>query len=297
MGEVDSQETIVRLQSVSRVFRSLFTRRRLWAVRELSLEIGRGEIFGLLGPNGSGKTTTLQMILGLLSPSAGRIAVFGNPSGDSSVRRRIGYLPEEFEATGFLSGEETLIFYGSFFNLKRSEIRRRAEELLHTLDLWEDRHRKVREYSKGMRRRIGLAQSLLHDPELIILDEPTSGLDPMGIRKVKSILLDLRARGRTILVSSHILPEMQDICDGVVILDRGSCLVSGRLRDLLARPDRHLIEVRGTLPPREEISSLLSPKNLTVEAIRPSVTTLEDLFLRVVEKREQPESPGTHGHC
>jgi ABC-2 type transport system ATP-binding protein len=284
-GGVESP--VISIQNVSRVFRSLFAHRRVQAVQALSLEIRRGEIFGLLGPNGSGKTTTLQMVLGLLSPTEGRISVFGRPPGDSSIRRRIGYLPEEFEATGFLSGEETLLFYGSFFGLARAEVRRRADDLLSALDLQDDRRRRVREYSKGMRRRIGLAQSLLHQPDLLILDEPTNGLDPVGIRKVKTILQDLRARGCTIVISSHILPEMQDICDRLAIMDRGRCLVTGRLGDLLERPGRHLIDVSGSLPAPEELGALLSTKELDLKEIRPSLETLEDLFLRVVKRGEE----------
>ncbi len=255
----------------------------MWAVRGLSLEILPGEVFGLLGPNGSGKTTTLEMLLGLLSPTEGKIEVFGRRPRDRESRRQIGYLPEEFEAGSFLSGEETLRYYGGFHGLGGGEVRRRSEELLRALGLWEDRRRKVRDYSKGMRRRIGLAQSLLHDPRLIVLDEPTNGLDPLGIRTVKSILLERKARGRSIVVSSHILPEMEELCDRVAIMDRGRSLVKGRLGDLLARPGRHRLEVEGPLPPREELSEKLAGMRLTLEDVRSSTSKLEDLFIRVVE--------------
>jgi ABC-2 type transport system ATP-binding protein len=280
-------EPVLVLENVTRVYRRFFPRREVRAVDGLDLEIRRGEIFGLLGPNGSGKTTTILMVLGLLRPTGGRIEVFGCRPGDRATRRRIGYLPEEFEAHGFLTGEETLLYYGSFFGLPRAEVRRRAEDLLGSLELWDDRRRRVREYSKGMRRRIGLAQSLLHEPDLVVLDEPTNGLDPIGILRVKSMLRDLRDRGRTVLVSSHILPEMEDICDRVAILDRGRILAEGALGDLLARPDRHLIAVRGPTPDPAEIAALLGPKGLRVESVRGDRATLEEVFLKVVEGRQE----------
>ncbi|MGH9361172.1 MAG: ABC transporter ATP-binding protein, partial [Thermoanaerobaculia bacterium] len=176
---------MVVLERVTKVYRGLLWRRRqVRAVEGLSLEVESGEIFGLLGPNGSGKTTTIQILLGLLAPTSGTVRVFGGAPGERSARRRTGYLPEEFSGYEFLSGEENLRFYGGFYGIGRAEVRRRAEELLRLLDLWDDRRRRLRDYSKGMRRRIGLAQCLLHEPELIVLDEPTNGLDPLGIRKV-----------------------------------------------------------------------------------------------------------------
>ena len=285
-------EPIARLTSVSRVFRSLFGRRRVWAVRGLTLEVRPGEIFGLLGPNGSGKTTTLQMLLGLLTPTEGTIEVFGRRPRDRGCRRRIGYLPEEFEGGPFLTGEETLRFYGGFHGLGRTEVRRRAEQLLRGLGLWDHRLRRVRDYSKGMRRRIGLAQSLLHDPELLVLDEPTNGLDPLGIQTVKSLLLARKEAGRSVVVSSHILAEMEDICDRVAILDQGRTLVMGPLGDLLTVPGRHRLEVEGRLPPREQISAALQGLSLRLEDVAPSRARLEDLFLRVVAEGEsrKPES-------
>ena len=280
---------MIALQGVSKVYRGFWGRKKVQAVSGLSLEIGAGQIFGLLGPNGSGKTTTIQMLLGLLRPSSGTISVLGSPPGHLGTRRRIGYLPEEFDGGGFLSAEESLLFHGGFFGLGKTELRRRAEALLRDLDLWDDRKRRLREYSKGMRRRIGLAQSLLHEPDLVILDEPTNGLDPLGIRKVKSLLLGLRDRGRTVLVSSHILPEMEDICDRVMILEKGRSLVTGRLEDLLRRAGRSLIEVGGDVPPDpEELGALLSTKGMRLEGVRADRDTLEELFLRVVEGLKDP---------
>src|ERR1041385_8843900 len=229
-------DRIVVFERVSRVFRGLLGRRRVLAVEDLTLEVGRGEVFGLLGPNGSGKTTTIAMLLGLLPPSSGRVSVFGGPPTARSARKRIGYLPEEFDGGGYLTGEEALHYYGGFYGLPRAEVRRSASERLERLGLAADRRRPIREYSKGMRRRIGLAQSLLHDPELVVLDEPTNGLDPIGIRSFQTLLAELRARGRTVVVSSHILPEMQAVCDRVAILNRGRAIVTGRLEDLLRRP-------------------------------------------------------------
>lgn len=267
---------------MSRVFRRPFRRSEVWAVRDLSLTIERGEIFGLVGPNGSGKTTTLQMALGLLSPTAGTIEVLGGPPGSAEARRRTGYLPEEFEGYPFLSGAEALRFYGGFFGLSRAEVRRRADELLAALDLFEDRRRRLREYSKGMRRRIGLAQSLLHDPELIVLDEPTNGLDPVGIIKVKQMLRSLKARGRTIVISSHILPEMEDLCDRVAVLAAGRVLASGPLAGLLGRPGRHRALLSGRVPSREELAAILRGAGIELLGLEEDSRTLEDLFLSLV---------------
>jgi len=279
-----SAEEVLVLDKVSRTFRG-FRKRPVEAVRDLSLQVRRGEIFGLLGPNGSGKTTTIQMVLGLLAPTSGRVALFGTSPRAKAVRKRVGYLPEEFAGHEFLSGEETLLYYGGFFGLGRAEVRRRAEELLRLLDLWDDRKRRLREYSKGMRRRIGLAQSLLHDPELVVLDEPTNGLDPLGIRKVKKILTDLTARGRSVLVSSHILPEMQDLCDRVAILSHGRSLISGPLTELLSRSDRLRIVVHGAPSTAREVRDRLSASGLKVEGVEPEKRTLEELFLEVVDGR------------
>jgi ABC-2 type transport system ATP-binding protein len=285
-----STDKVLVLDKVSRTFRG-FRRRAVEAVRELSLEVRRGEIFGLLGPNGSGKTTTIQMVLGLLAPTSGRVSLFGGSPRAKSARRRVGYLPEEFAGHEFLSGEETLLYYGGFFGLSRAELHRRAEDLLRILDLWEDRRRRLREYSKGMRRRIGLAQSLLHDPELIVLDEPTNGLDPVGIRKVKKILTDLTARGRSVLVSSHILPEMEDLCDRVAILSQGTSLITGPLTELLSRGDRLRIVVRGAVSSAQEVQELLSANGLRVEAVEPDRRTLENLFMEVVDGPGSPAPP------
>ncbi len=276
---------VVLIEKVSRVFRSFLGRRSVWAVRDLSLEVGPGEIFGLLGPNGSGKTTSIQMLMGLLEPTAGRIEVFGASPRSRAVRRRLGYLPEEFAGQNFLSGEENLLFYGGFFGLSRTEVKGRAESLLKSLDLWDDRSRRLREYSKGMRRRIGLAQSLLHDPELIVLDEPTNGLDPLGIRTVKRMLLELKARGRALIISSHVLGEMEGLCDRIAIIDRGSVLVTGRLPDLLVRPDCHRIKLRGKIPANEELSRDLAGKDLRIESVEPDRASLEEFFLRTIDER------------
>ena len=275
-------EPVVVLDKVSRRFRRLFRSREVLAVDALSLEIRPGEIYGLLGPNGSGKTTTLQMLLGLLDPSSGSIRLFGSPPRDPAARRRVGYLPEEFSGQQHLTGEETLRFYGSFFGIERRELRRRVEHWLRELDLWEHRDRRVREYSKGMKRRIGLAQCLLHEPDLVVLDEPTNGLDPLGIRKVKLLLESLRDRGAAVLISSHILPEIQDVCGRVAILDRGRKLVEGPLEALLVRSGTHRIVVEGAAPSEEQVRGALASLGLRVQEMRPERATLEEVFIRLV---------------
>ncbi len=289
-------ELAIRLEDVSRSFRVLlslrdFARRRVvQAVDHLSLDIPRGQVFGLLGPNGSGKTTTIAMLLGLLRPDAGRIEILGARPGDHSVRRRIGYLPEEFSPPEYLTGYEILRFYGGLFGIPRAALARRIDEYLELLDLSAARHRKFREYSKGMRRRIGLAQALLHDPELIVLDEPSNGLDPIGVRKVKSLICDLKARGRTLLIASHILPEMEEICDRIAILHEGRCICSGSTEELLHSAAVYEILVDGAdLDTVRKAARVLGERGLNVREVRPASRSLESLFLEQLGE-EDPRS-------
>src|SRR5205823_1626053 len=189
----------------------------------------RGEIFGLLGPNGSGKTTTIKLLLGLLFPTEGDAIVFGQPAAQVSKNERIGYLPEESYLYKFLNAEETLDFYGRLFNMPRAIRQKRAQELIEMVGLTNDRKRILKEYSKGMRQRIGLAQALINNPELVILDEPTSGLDPLGTRWMKDLILDLRKKGKTVLMCSHRLEDVQDVCDRIAILYNGDLQTLGKV--------------------------------------------------------------------
>src|ERR1043165_3968230 len=208
-----SKEVVVETRKLTKIYRDFWGRQKKIALRALNLQVYRGEIFGLLGPNGSGKTTTIKLLLGLLFPTDGDALVFGLPAADVRKNERIGYLPEESYLYRFLNAEETLDFYGRLFDLDAQVRRDRAAKLIETVGLKNDRKRILREYSKGMRQRIGLAQALINNPELVILDEPTSGLDPLRRRWMKDLIVDLRNRGKTIIMCSHRLDDVQDVCD------------------------------------------------------------------------------------
>jgi ABC-2 type transport system ATP-binding protein len=228
-------EMIIQTHALTKHFKHPFF---VWQIRaraltNLNLNIERGEIFGLLGPNGSGKSTTIKLLLGMLWPTTGEIAVFNRRPRDLYVKRRLGYLPEETNLYRFLNAEETLDFYARLFQIPRRERRRRVEALLDLTGLRHARSRPLGEFSKGMQRRIGLAQALINDPELVILDEPTSGLDPLGIREIKNLILELKAKKKTVLLSSHLLDDVEDICDRVAILYGGKVRAEGTVESLL----------------------------------------------------------------
>src|SRR5213076_1974391 len=227
------QDVIVETRKLTKIYRDFWGRQKKTALRALNLEIRKGEIFGLLGPNGSGKTTTIKLLLGLLFPTQGEAFVFGQPAADVRKNEKIGYLPEESYLYRFLNAEETLDFYGRLFNLDPHIRRTRAADLIEKVGLKGDRKRALREYSKGMRQRIGLAQALINDPELVILDEPTSGLDPLGTRWMKELIVGLRNQGKTIIMCSHRLEDVQDICDRVAILSEGELQELGTVKSLL----------------------------------------------------------------
>ena len=228
----------IHAENLAKTFRDFWQRPRVEAVRSISFAVPAGQVFGLLGPNGSGKSTTIKMILGLLFPTAGRLEVLGDSPRAVAVKSRIGYLPEESYLYPQLTPLETLTFYARLFRLPRAVARERIDQLLEMIGLAHARRRPVGEFSKGMARRIGLAQALLNDPDLVILDEPTAGLDPQGTRQVKDLLLALAARGKTILLTSHLLADVEDVCRQVAILFNGRILAQGTLDGLLAQKDK-----------------------------------------------------------
>ncbi|MBU0677194.1 MAG: ABC transporter ATP-binding protein [Verrucomicrobia bacterium] len=242
--EKKTDVAVLRAENLTKIFRDFWRRPKVKAVDGISFEIRRGEVFGVLGPNGSGKSTTLKMILGLLFPTQGSLEVLGRSPKDVGAKSRIGYLPEESYLYPYLTAEETLKFYGSLFKLSDKEIRSRTDQLLEMIGLTHARRRTVGEFSKGMARRIGLAQALVNDPDLVILDEPTSGLDPLGCRQVKDLIQTLSDRGKTVLLSSHLLADVEDVCDRIAILYNGRIQAMGSIRDLLE--ERH--RVRLTFP-------------------------------------------------
>jgi ABC-2 type transport system ATP-binding protein len=223
----------LELDGVAKSFRSHWTFRRTPVIRDLSLQVERGEVFGFLGPNGAGKTTTIRMTMGLVRPDRGRIRILDEPHGHTAVRRRLGFLPENPYFYDYLTGRELLLFYSRFFRMAPGARRRRVDELLERTGVADAADRPLRKYSKGMLQRLGLAQALLGEPELVVLDEPMSGLDPVGRRDVRDIMLDLRRQGCTVFFSSHILQDAEMICDRVAILAGGRLRCQGRLSELI----------------------------------------------------------------
>ncbi len=269
---------------VTKVFRDFWMRPRVRAVENVDLEVRRGQIYGLLGPNGSGKSTTIKMLLGLLQPTAGRIAVLGKRPKDVGAKRSIGYLPEESYLYRFLSGRETLEYYGRLFKLERRARRERIDMLLDMVGLEAVQDRPVGEYSKGMQRRIGLAQSLINDPQLLILDEPTSGMDPVGARQIKDLIATLAARGKTVLLCSHLLSDVEDLCDRVAIMYGGKVRAEGTCEELLQQEDATLLETSELPEPvLAEVRAVLQRHDLALNKVERPRRRLESLFLEIVE--------------
>ncbi|MCG3137943.1 MAG: Vitamin B12 import ATP-binding protein BtuD [Phycisphaerae bacterium] len=279
---------IVKTIGLSKVFKDFWRRDKVVAVRDLDLEIQPGEVFGLLGPNGSGKSTTIKIILGLLYPTRGRISIFGQPPTDVSIKKRIGYLPEESYLYRFLNARETLQLYGRLFQQAGEMRASRIDKLLEMVGLQHQARRRIGEYSKGMARRIGLAQALINDPDFLILDEPTTGLDPIGTRQIKELIRELGRRGKTILLSSHLLTDVQDVCDRVCILYGGQVRAHGPVEQLLSQEDFTQITAP-RLAPRtvEEIRQVIQRQQGS-EAVTISHPTerLEDYFIRIVQQAQ-----------
>ena len=290
-----STEVVVAVRGLTKVFKDFWGRPKARAVDGVEFEVRRGEVFGLLGPNGSGKSTTVKMLLGLLYPTRGHIEVFGHSPRHVQTKSRIGYLPEESYLYRYLNSRETLDFFGNLFTLPKKDREARTEQLLEMVGLTQTRTRAVGEFSKGMQRRIGLAQALINDPDLVILDEPTAGLDPIGCREVKDLIVALARRGKTVILSSHLLADVEDVCDRVVVLYGGKVQALGTLRDLLAKPD----SIRITTPPlpRETMQRVLEliRRDVSEDKVRVDTPTqnLESYFLDVVQRaRASAETSG-----
>ena len=280
-------DVIIETRNLTKVYRDFWGRQKVKALKALDLEIRKGEIFGLLGPNGSGKTTTIKLILGLLFPTSGQALVFGKEASEVKKNERIGYLPEESYLYKFLNAEETLDFYGRLFNIPRAVRRQRVADLIEQVGLDWAKRRQLKEYSKGMTRRIGLAQALINDPELIVLDEPTTGLDPIGCHEMKEMILDLRKKGKTVLMCSHLLADVQDVCDRIAILYQGELKELGRVDSLIKVRD--VTEIHTTTlnqAAQAEIRQVIERHNGKVLSIGNPTTTLEDLFLKIIDESE-----------
>jgi ABC-2 type transport system ATP-binding protein len=304
----------ISIDNLTKDYQVGFWRKRPYrALDRLSLEVQSGEIFGFLGPNGAGKTTTLKLLMQLIFPSSGRAEILGRPVGDVAARQRIGYLPENPSFYDYLSADELLQYFGHLFGYSRSDARARAARLLDRVGIGPERRRQqLRKYSKGMIQRVGIAQALLSDPEVIFLDEPMSGLDPLGRREVRSLILELRDQGRTVFFSSHILADAETLCSRVAVVAAGRLAAAGRLTDMLAfevrgwelvvagvnpevreriahtarqiteiSPGRYAIELSLDRPP-EQVAAEITATGATLVSLNPLRDTLEDFFVRRV---------------
>ena len=280
-------DVVIETRNLTKVYRDFWGRQKVRALKALDLEVRQGEVFGLLGPNGSGKTTTIKLLLGLLFPTSGQALVFGRDATDVTKNERIGYLPEESYLYRFLNAEETLDFYGRLFNMPRAVRRQRTFDLIELVGLGWARKRQLKEYSKGMVRRIGLAQALINDPDLILLDEPTTGLDPIGTREMKDLILELREKGKTVVMCSHLLADVQDVCDRIAILYQGELKELGRVDNLLKVHDVTEVRARGLSKEAEqELRQVVEKHNGELLSMGNPTTTLEELFLKIIEESE-----------
>lgn len=290
-SNASTADVVIETRNLTKVYRDFWGRQKVQALKALDLEVRQGEVFGLLGPNGSGKSTTIKLLLGLLFPTRGRALVFGEDASEVAKNERIGYLPEESYLYKFLNAEETLDFYGRLFNMPASTRKQRVAELIKTVGLEGAKRRQLKEYSKGMTRRIGLAQALINDPELVLLDEPTSGLDPIGTRAMKDLIIELKGRGKTVVMCSHLLADVQDVCDRIAILHQGELKELGRVDSLLRVQDVTQIRAKGLSKEAEaEIKSVIERDEAKLLSMDNPTSTLEELFLRIV--RESEERPG-----
>jgi len=288
-------DDIVVVRSLEKVFCDFWGRPKAKAINDVSFEVRKGEVFGLLGPNGSGKSTTIKVLLGLLNPTRGMVRIFGHSPRDVKTKQRIGYLPEESYLYRYLNSAETLDFFGGLFALDSEEKKLRSEQLLEMVGLKGVQMRTVGEFSKGMQRRIGLAQALINDPDLVILDEPTAGMDPIGCREIKDLIKNLKARGKTVILSSHLLADVEDVCDRAVIYYGGKVQQYGTLDELLTERDT----VQFTMPALSEVAQKEVLEAMGRHADKDDIRVdnpsqnLETLFLNVVEKaRASDETSG-----
>jgi len=280
-----SSEIVLTCSGLTKDFTDLWGRPTVRSLDNLTMEVRRGEVFGLLGPNGAGKTTTIKLILGLIFPTSGSVRVLGADPQDIYAKQKIGYLPEESYLHRYLNAEETLDFYGRLFDLPPAIRKQRAAALIERVGLSHARRRPLKEYSKGMVRRVGLAQCLINDPELVLLDEPTSGMDPIGSREIKDLILDLKKQGKTVLLSSHLLGDVEDVCDRIAMLYRGRLHLEGRVSELLEVGDVTEISVKNLAPAAlEAVRSEAAKLGGSVVGEHRRRERLETLFLQVVER-------------
>ncbi|HEV2046510.1 MAG TPA: ABC transporter ATP-binding protein [Chthoniobacterales bacterium] len=284
-------DAAVAVHGLTKIFPVPFRRKPIVAVRDLNLRVEAGEVYGLLGPNGSGKSTTLKIILGLVSPTRGRTEIFGRDSNLVESREAVGFLPENPYFYKYLTGAEALRFFGKLCGLGGARLKNRVAELLEQVGLTNARDQRLGTYSKGMLQRIGLAQALINEPKLVVLDEPTAGVDPAGSRDIRNLIVDLKRRGTTVLLSSHLLAQVQEICDRIGILAKGVLVREGRLEELIAIENQtEFVVANATAGLAEEIESLINRSNAKLIERRRSTTTLERLFLDATKADKPRES-------
>ncbi len=277
-------EAVVEAKGLSKIYRRPFRREGVNALDSLDLRIEKGEIVGLLGPNGAGKTTTINLLLGFLFPTAGSVYVLGADPRHVKTKARLGFLPEESYFYRFLTGEELLHYFARLFGMSAASRKQKVDELIARVGMEHARKRRLREYSKGMLRRIGIAQALINDPEFVILDEPSSGLDPIGNREVKDLILDLKRKGTTVLLSSHLLADLEEVCDRVVMLYQGRKIREGRVQDLLTRSDIKTLSFRGLDDKGlEEMRKTAAACGAELVSVSNPVDSLEQFFLRTIQ--------------
>ena len=308
-------QTIIEVSNLRKVFKVGFRRKQVTAVHDISFNVKKGEIFGIVGPNGAGKTTTIKILTGLLRPSSGSASLFGIPSSEVSSREKLGYLPEGPYFYEHLKVEELLIYYGLLTGISRADAKAKAQELITLVGLEDATRRPLKKFSKGMRQRAGLAQALINDPELVILDEPQSGLDPVGRRDVRELILTLKDQGKTVVFSSHILPDVEAVCDRVALFHKGRVVEIGALQEVLNQntqaievvvtglPLGSLEELPGTLnctdragfffldyPPDIDVVKTLQQieaKGGRVQSVTPKRENLEHVFMRDTQNKEE----------
>jgi ABC-2 type transport system ATP-binding protein len=285
MSAAEAPAPAIELRGVIKDFSVGLRGVKLRAVDGLDLRVEPGQVFGLLGPNGSGKSTTIKLILGLLEPTAGECRVFGVPGTRVESRRDVGYLPEAPYFYRHLTGRELVRFYARICGLDRQILESRIAEVIQLVGMTEAAERRVSTYSKGMLQRIGLAQAIVHDPRLIILDEPTAGVDPVGSADISRLILELKARGKTVLITSHLLGQIEDVCDRVAILDRGQLILEGAVPDLVGRDDRQALVVEKLSPAElDDLRGWLAARGRRLESVERPYARLDRIFLERVGK-------------
>lgn len=279
--KTESGELALSIENLTKDFRVGMRGVKLRAVDNVSFDVKRGEVFGLLGPNGSGKSTTLKIVLGLLRQTSGLCRIFGKPSSDASVRSRIGFLPEAPYFYKYLSGRELIKFYARMSGVPASELDARTEDALAITGMTEAASRRVKTYSKGMLQRIGVAQAIVHDPDLVILDEPTAGIDPIGSAEIGNVIRAMKERGKTVVLCSHLLGQVEDLCDRVAIMERGKLVVAGTLNEVLTQRGKQLATLGAGTPLTPELAAELRERyGLNIENVSHPRISLEQYFLK-----------------